>query len=96
MFVITINLVWTPNLLIFIQQLTRWHFSCHKEISISESKLPHHSQSVYLSQPGVVPELFYHERDLEVKEGVLSALDYAHDPWYSSPIWDEEERFDLS
>jgi len=36
------------------------------------------------------------ERDLEVKEGVLSALDYAHDQCYSSPIWDEEERFDLS
>lgn len=45
---------------------------------------------------GSLDHLFYHERDLEVKEGVLSALDYAHDQCYSSPIWDEEERFDLS
>lgn len=29
------------------------------------------------------------------KEGVLSALDHAHDQWYSSPIRDEEESIDL-
>ena len=44
---------------------------------------------------GSLDHLFYHERDLEVKDGVLSALDYAHDQWHSSPIWDEEERYQI-